>query len=335
VSFSGVRGQGAAVEVLRAALKSGRLAHAYLFTGPPGVGKRTLAAELVKAVLCEKKVDDACDACSSCRAIGSGNSWEFSTIGVEESKGAFRPVEDTDREIKVGSVRLMEREISVKTAEGRTRAVLIPRAERMNEEAQNALLKTLEEPAGSRLLILTTSRPEALLPTVISRLARVRLRPLALDEVAAHLREARGMSRSEAEEVATASAGSIGAALAADLENVRAARTFAEERLASPTSARSMELAESMMAFARERSSGGRGLEPVRRGLLDLMRTAAAMYRGELWRALGAGGGEESVAEVDPVRRRLEAVLRAEGAIAGYASPELVCRVLAGELADN
>ncbi len=344
MSFDRVRGQSRAVSTLRAALSSGRLAHAYLLSGPAGVGKRTLAHELVKAALCEQKADDACDRCSSCRAVESGNSWEASGLGVEVSKGQMRPLEDSDREIKVGSIRAMERELGVKVGAGRTRAVIIPLAERMNEEAQNALLKTLEEPSGSRLLVLTSRRPEALLPTVISRLARVRLRRLAADEVSAYLREERGMNVEEAAELAAAADGSIGVALGADLEEVRAGREFAAARLGADCRGKALELGEECMAFARERASGGKGLEPVRRGLLALFGAAVALYRHALWRAVGA---EDPAAAAAPaaadlaalgaerIRKRLEALVRAERAVIGYASPELVCRVLAGDLCDN
>jgi DNA polymerase III subunit delta' len=330
VSFSRVRGQSAAVEVLQAALESGRLAHAYLFTGPVGVGKRTLARELVKAVLCEKRGKDACDSCRSCRAVESGNSWEFSGLEVEVSKGEFRPVADSDREIKVGSIRAMEKELSVKTAAGRTRAVLLPGADRMNEEAQNALLKTLEEPSGSSLMLLTASRPQALLPTVISRLARVRLRPLSAEEVSGCLVEREGRTPAEAAELAAMANGSIGTALNADLEEARATRQFAQDRLGAIPTGAPLALAEEMMEFAREHSGSGKGLEPVRRELLSVLHFAAGLYRDQLIGSLG-----EQPGSIPRARRRLEAVIRAEEAITAYANPELVCRVFAGELGTN
>ncbi len=343
MSFERVRGQTPAVEGLRAALAGDRLAHAYLLTGPDGVGKRKLARELAKAVLCATKKGDSCDQCLTCRAVDKDSSWDYFAISVEDSKSETRPVEDSDREIKVASVRALERTFSLKNTGGRFRVCLIPRAERMNEEAQNALLKTLEEPPGPRLLILTTSRPDALLPTVVSRLARVRLRRLRTEEVAAYLVEEESMKRTEARELAAVSGGSIGAALGASLEEVRAARAFVTERLAAPARGTELELGESMMSFAREQSAGGRGLEPVRRGLLALCGAAAAVHRAALWRSLGAPDpagtddeetGTEGLAALgsEAVRRRLEGLLCAQQAISGYASPDMVCRVLAGRL---
>jgi len=231
VSFARIRGQKRAIAQLRPALAAGRLAHAYLFTGPEGVGKRSLARELARAVLCEKQGEDACDRCLSCRGIEAGSSLEYGQLAVEESSGRWRPVDDTDREIKVGSVRAMERELRVKPAPGRTRVFLTPDADRMNEEAQNALLKTLEEPVGARLLLFTSARPDALLPTVRSRLARVRLRRLSPEEIAEFLVSERQMPPAEARDLALASAGSIGAALSGSAGARRAARAFALKSL--------------------------------------------------------------------------------------------------------
>jgi DNA polymerase-3 subunit delta' len=330
VSFSRVRGQPVAVERLRAALGAGRLAHAYLLTGPAGVGKRTLARELIRAVLCERLNDDACDQCRSCRAVESGNSLELSVLHVEEAGGRFRPVADSDRELKVGSIRALERELALKAAGGRCRAVLIPGAERMNEEAQNALLKTLEEPRGSRLMVLTSGRSEALLPTVISRLARVRLRPLSAEEIAAHLVAAKGMQPAEAGELAAAAEGSIGAALSADLEQVRAVRDFARRRLAAASSGEGpLEVADRILEFARARAGSGRGLEALRVELLALISAAAKECRARLVGVLS------SDQDSGPACARIESLLRAGETLRGNANPQLVCRVLAGELAGN
>jgi len=337
-----VRGQSAAVEQLQAALKAGRLAHAYLFTGPEGVGKRTLARELAKAVLCQQRGADGCDRCPSCRAVASGNSPDFATPVVEDAGGKVRLLEDSDRQIKIASIRALESDLRLKSASGRTRAYLIPGAERMNEEAANALLKTLEEPAGSRLLILTSARPEALLPTVLSRVARVRLRRLAEREVADYLVAERKLSRAEAGELAAASGGSIGAALAASLESVRAAEQLVGGSLARLPVPPPLALTGAMMAFARAArgSEAGRDreLEPLRRGLLALWAQALARYRRALAGALGAPGGEAAATELaalgpERLARALEALLRADRAVRDYAAPELVCRVLAGELA--
>lgn len=337
MSFARVRGQQRAVGQLQAAIRAGRLAHAYLFTGPAGVGKRTLARELGKAVLCEQQRADGCDRCRDCRAVEGGTSPDFGTLTVEDAAGRLRPVEDSDREIKIASIRELTRALSLTSTAGRTRVFLVPGAERMNEEAANALLKTLEEPAGSRLLILTTARPEALLPTVLSRVARVRLRSLSAGEVAEYLVAERKLPGEDARELAGASGGSIGAALAASLESVRAARRFVAEHLARP--ARPLELAEGMIGFARAAAAAAgrdKGLEPVRRELLGLWKQALGLYRAALAAALGASAGPEggSLAALGAERlgRALSALLRADRAVREYAPPELVCRVLAGEL---
>jgi DNA polymerase-3 subunit delta' len=354
VSFSRVCGQPRAVERLQSAIRSGRLAHAYLFTGAAGVGKRTLARELAKAVLCEQGKGDSCDRCRECRAVEEGGHADFGVLLVEEGGGGgggggssaaggsrFRPIEDSDREIKIASIRELTRALSLRSASGRTRAYLIPGAERMNEEAANALLKTLEEPVGSRLLILTTTRPEALLPTVLSRVARLRLRSLSTEEVADYLTSERKLPRDAARELAAASGGSIGAALAASLDAVRAARRFVAERLTGAPG-RPLELSEAMMDYARAAAEAADGrnktLEPVRRELLSLWRQALLAHRSALAAALGAGSpdpAEDRLAALGAERleHALGALLRADRAVRDYASPELVCRVLAGELA--
>ena len=357
MSFAKVRGQERAVERLSAALQGGRLAHAYLLTGPEGVGKRTLARALAKAAACEtgRETGDACGRCASCRAMESGNSFDFNALLVEEGgeKGRardsapfgerqpaerkVRPVSDEDREIKIGSIRMMEREMFLKSASGRTRAFLIPGAERMNEEAANALLKTLEEPPPGRLLILTAARPEALLPTVLSRVARVRLRSLSAREVEDCLVEEHGKLREEARELAWAANGSIGAALAGSVEKTRRAREFVTKTWAGGRLPEPLALSDAMLEFAGGAAgSKDRTAQALGRELLALWGLVRGRYRGALLSAAGAGGEEaaEALAELGPERlaRALGAQLEADRAVRGYDAPEHVCRVLAGEL---
>jgi hypothetical protein len=170
----------------------------------------------------------------------------------------------------------------------------------------------------------------------------VRLRRLTEQEVADGLVAERQMPRAEARELAAASGGSIGAALAASLESVRAAQQLVGGSLARLPVPPPLELTGAMMAFARAArgSDAGRDreLEPLRRGLLALWAQALARYRQALAGALGASGEEPSaagLAALGPERlsRALEALLRADRAVRDYAAPELVCRVLAGELA--
>ncbi len=342
MSFKALRGQQRAVSFLRSALEGDRLAHAYLFSGPAGVGKRLLARELAKAVLCSSGNHDGCDQCRSCHAIDSGNSMEFTEIPAVDEKKNRRPLSDADRIIKVASVRALEEEFYLSVANGRMRVALLPGAERMNEEAQNALLKTLEEPAGSRLMILTSSNPDALLPTVISRVGRVRLRRLSDQEVATFLVEEKGISPETAAVTAAASGGSIGQALAADLEEVSAIRDFVIRNISVEISGDKLALAEKMVAQARELVGSSGKLEEVRGRLLSIFSTAAEMHRRALWSQLGAeelSDNRELLALASrgerKLRNRLEALLQAERALGANASIDLVCRVLAGELSCN
>jgi len=160
--------------------------------------------------------------------------------------------------------------------------------------------------------------------------------------VADYLAAERKMPGEEARELAAASGGSIGAALAASLDSVRAAQKLLRESLARFPLPPPLALAGAMMAFAREARDSGAGrdreLEPLRRGLLALWTQALALYRQALARALGAPGGEAAAAGLaalgpERLERALESLLRADRAVRDYASPELVCRVLAGELA--
>jgi DNA polymerase-3 subunit delta' len=151
-----------AVEQLRSAWSSGRMSHALLITGPEGIGKRQLAAWLAAAVLCDRTDAthlDRCGECASCKLIDAGSHPDLWWVRPEEDK----------QQISVDQVRAMcERLGKTSYREGYKVAVVEP-AHRMTPGAANSLLKTLEEPAPKSLLVLVTSQPSALLPTVRSR----------------------------------------------------------------------------------------------------------------------------------------------------------------------
>src|SRR5579871_6480633 len=162
-----------------------RLAHAYLFTGPPGVGKRLFAVELAKALLCENAASDslqACDRCPSCIQVEAGTHPDFFT--------AVRPPESL--EFPIALMRELCQSFALKSARGRGKVILIDDADDLNEEAANCFLKTLEEPPPRSVLILIGSTPDRQLQTIVSRCQVIRFAPLP-SELVDELLQAQGI----------------------------------------------------------------------------------------------------------------------------------------------
>ncbi|HEX8909659.1 MAG TPA: DNA polymerase III subunit delta', partial [Anaeromyxobacteraceae bacterium] len=183
--FSELIGQERALGALRSALSRGALHHAYLFSGPEGVGKGTAARLLAQAGNCEvAEPDRPCGACAPCRKIARGTHPDVIALAEErvmakagrwEPRGGRAPSKD----IVVDQVRdLVDHRLALRRFEGRRRFVLIDPADAMNAQAQNALLKTLEEPPDDTTLVLVAASADALLPTLRSRCARVAFAPL-------------------------------------------------------------------------------------------------------------------------------------------------------------
>jgi len=159
MSLTSIIGQDVAVRQLRNMINSAQLSGAYLFLGPDGVGKRMASIEFSKSINCEANNTDCCDTCISCAKINSLNHPDVFII--EKEKGSSN--------IKIEKIREMIYQASLKPYEGRKKVFIILDAEYMTEEAQNALLKLLEEPPANQILILTTSRISGMLQTVLSR----------------------------------------------------------------------------------------------------------------------------------------------------------------------
>src|SRR5262245_23591155 len=162
VSWQRVRGHEALIQAFDRALQRGRLAHAYLFTGPPGVGKRLFAHELAKALLCENPSTDrveACDRCSACAQVEAGSHPDFFAVS--------RPEENLEMPIRV--MQELCHALSLKPARGKRKIAVIDDADDFNEESANSFLKTLEEPPPHSLLILIGSSADRQLPTIVSR----------------------------------------------------------------------------------------------------------------------------------------------------------------------
>jgi DNA polymerase-3 subunit delta' len=171
IGLDAVVGHDALRRFLTEGARSGTLPHALLFTGPKGVGKRTTAQALVAQRLCERGV--GCGSCKECGALRRGNHPSLVTVAVPEGKS----------QIPIDAVKELERELSLRPPDERGRFALLLGLDRATAPAQDALLKTLEEPPAGNVLLLTAVRPNAVLPTIRSRCQRFALTPLRDEEV--------------------------------------------------------------------------------------------------------------------------------------------------------
>jgi DNA polymerase-3 subunit delta' len=194
-----------AVDLMRSHLTSQRTRHAYLITGPQGVGRRTLAIRLAQALNCTQTQGggNPCGECRACRLIGKMQHPDFLVVQAEEA----------GRALKVGQIRELQHSLSLAPYEAAYKVALLLRFEEANPSAANALLKTLEEPPSQVIMLLTASDAEALLPTIASRCEVIRLRPLRIEQVAEGLRTHWGLSSEEAQLLAHLSEGRPGYAL--------------------------------------------------------------------------------------------------------------------------
>jgi DNA polymerase-3 subunit delta' len=194
------------------AARDGRLAHALCFVGPEGVGKFLAAEQLAMGLLCAQGPRNPCGVCGPCkRAKIDSHPDVFVLDPTEEGSESIAIAHVTPR--AGGPEQTIEQFLALRPMEGGWRIVLIREADRMVEEAQNALLKTLEEPGESTLLVLETARPDRLLPTIHSRCVRVPFRSLSDVEVAAILRR-EGLDTAQSTTLSRWSQGAPGAALA-------------------------------------------------------------------------------------------------------------------------
>ncbi len=214
--FSDIIGHERPKRWLQAAMRSGRLAHALLFHGEERIGKLLTARVLAQAVNCEASPPldppDACGTCRSCRQIETGAHPDVTILAATGEKG------ETDH------AREIESRFIYRPLIGRLKIVVLDNADLLRREGANALLKTIEEPPSDSLIVLVSSRPEALLPTIRSRCQAIRFAPLAQDLVEATVRQRRKLPEQDAHFLAVISGGRLGFALDAEPEAFRAER---------------------------------------------------------------------------------------------------------------
>ena len=228
--FDQITGNERVKNLLRRILEEQRVPGALLFSGEEGIGKKLFALELARALNCRARVGvEACGTCKTCKRITNINYPDSDEL--DDLRKIFwtdHPdvglVQPPRRVFHVEQMRAIEREVNYHPFEGIARVFLIDDADKLNDQSANALLKTLEEPSPTSHLILITSRPAILLPTIRSRCQQIRFSPLAASEIERYLLDNKVESAAAAKLRARCAAGSLGRALADDLESYKERR---------------------------------------------------------------------------------------------------------------
>ncbi|MHB0998695.1 MAG: DNA polymerase III subunit delta' [Armatimonadota bacterium] len=215
MKFADIKSQETAVRVLSSSIKRSTVAHAYLFTGPRKTGKTSTALAFAASLNCSNPTPDGdgCGICLSCVRMESGLDSDLMLITPEGNQTKMEQVQEMIRNLNYAPI------------EGKYKVVIIEQADTLNPSSENSILKILEEPPAYAVLILLSSNPNSLLPTIRSRCRKVRFRSAGVLEIADYLKSHIGLADDQAQVIAACSQGAIGKALQLSSES-----NFMEER---------------------------------------------------------------------------------------------------------
>jgi len=284
--LSHIQFQEAAVECLRKSLRENRLAHAWLLFGPEGVGKSSAALGVCEALLCPQKKGEGCGGCVVCRRIAQRTHTDVAWLSSERSQVERGWMDlktlskQPSQEIHVEQIRQLQERLHIRALEGPYKIAVILHAHEMNIQAQNALLKTLEEPPANTVLLLCTHQKELLLSTLQSRCQALAFKPLPSTFVAEQL-HAYGISEPlKAARLAEVSEGSLGKA-----KRLGEAWLEFQEKTEAEFFALEAKAIGGLLAFAERHGSNRAAAEQC----LDVLLVALSRWVKELAR----GGGDE------------------------------------------
>ncbi len=220
MAFIDILGNERQKKILRRALQKKRIPNSLLFCGSEGVGKESMALLLAKAMNCEKKRDDACEICSSCRAINRANFPDVMVISPDENV------------IKIDQMRILKKTAYLRPMVGKKRVFIVTEAEKMNEEASNSLLKILEEPPLFSHIVLVTANLDLIKPTIKSRCQILNFQPISREDIEKILIE-QGYGREKAKIVSLLVRGNLKRALSLEWEEIQGKRKQAWELFVS------------------------------------------------------------------------------------------------------
>jgi DNA polymerase III subunit delta' len=306
VPFRDVIGHARLIDLLARSVAGGTLPPSLVLAGPAGIGKRLTAVAVAQALNCLKSSAllfpasgfDACGTCAACTRIARGVHPDVLIVQPGDS-GA----------IKIDQVRDIVDRAAYRPFEGRRRAVIIDEADALVAAAQNALLKTLEEPPPSSVFMLVTARPDVLLPTVRSRCPQLRFRPLSPVDIARVL-IARGYGDSEARAVAATADGSVGRALEASADELVEARDIAQRVLAASATGDAGRRLEGAKDLVMKSGSGSGAVD--REQLAVQLRAMSSLLRDVEVLATRADVGVLANPDVQPALERLTQTYQGE-----------------------
>lgn len=326
-------------ELFRRSLQRDRLSHAYVLSGPAGIGKRQFARLLAKSLFCRERTPeqlDACGTCRACRGFEAGTWPDFIEITRPEGKSQI-PID-----LLIGSAEKRGREglcyeLSMAPQTSLRRIAIIDDAQYLNAEGANALLKTLEEPPANALIILIVNNPDALLPTIRSRCQVVRFFPLAEYQLADILeREGLAESAAAAAEIAGMSEGSLATARQLLNPELRKLKDAIQEQMQRLEKLQPLVLARQLAEELDRISSGG---EEQRQNAQWLLRFVADFLRLRM-HLLAQGDFSDPLTQrfgvrcgMDLLAPLLARLVRASHQIEGNSPVRLVLEALFDDLA--
>ena len=317
MAWATIIGQGRVKELLQRTITHRHVAHAYLFFGPAGIGKDALALEFAKVLNCERGESVACDVCPSCvkakgfqnanihfitaLPLGKGEKQgddpvsvlldeqldEYRSALAEKSRDPYVQIElEKANFMKINSIRQIKRETAMTLSNAGKKVFLISQADRMNADASNSLLKTLEEPPADTILLLTTSERNRLLPTILSRCQLIQCDPLTEEEIAQALIERDAVDETQAKIAAELANGSYLFARELSAGNIAKEREEVVNFLRFAVSSQRLQAAQLIESLVNEREK--QSLERWLRQLQAWLREAMLLRETNEHRALAS-----------------------------------------------